>query len=166
MMTGVLAARNIARSETNDVWSVNTERSYHEGAAVTTGDRLIPTAVPSVEREFPEAAFSRAFARLDAVALGTATGLTAGVLIFLATVILLLKGGEVVGPNLSLLSQYFLGYEVTWVGAVVGFVEAGVLGFMVGHMFAIIRNFALKTYLTSIRRRVELKENPDILESV
>jgi protoporphyrinogen oxidase len=30
MMTGMMAARNIAHGETNDVWSVNTELDYHE----------------------------------------------------------------------------------------------------------------------------------------
>ena len=38
------------------------------------------------------------------------------------------KGGVVIGPHLSLLGNYLLGYEVSWEGAVLGFFEAGAVG--------------------------------------
>ena len=41
--------------------------------------------------------------------------------LFLMTAWLLLKGGPHVGQHLQLLSQYFIGYSVTWWGSIVGF---------------------------------------------
>ena len=53
MLTGVYAARNIV-GEQHDVWSVNTERVYHEagqGAQEGTGHRLVPSRVtPQAQR--------------------------------------------------------------------------------------------------------------------
>ena len=48
MMTGVLAARNIIDGSRRDVWSINTEKSYHEEAVESERlavDRLTPTPV-------------------------------------------------------------------------------------------------------------------------
>ncbi|MGH7230652.1 MAG: hypothetical protein ACREJU_04750, partial [Nitrospiraceae bacterium] len=47
MLTGIYAARNLA-GERLDVWSVNTEKEYHEEGRVArsnAGDRLVPTPV-------------------------------------------------------------------------------------------------------------------------
>jgi hypothetical protein len=70
--------------------------------------------------------------RLNAVIAGLATGLLAGLAVFVATNWLVLKGGRVVGPHLALLGQYFIGYRVSFVGSLVGFVWAFVLGFVAG----------------------------------
>jgi hypothetical protein len=70
--------------------------------------------------------------RLNAVIAGLATGLLAGLAVFVATNWLVLKGGRVVGPHLALLGQYFIGYRVSFVGGLVGFVWAFVLGFVAG----------------------------------
>lgn len=59
--------------------------------------------------------------RLNVVVQGIVTGLVAGLAIFLATNWLVFKGGEVVGPHLSLLSQFLVGYRVSFVGSLVGF---------------------------------------------
>jgi hypothetical protein len=67
-------------------------------------------------------------------------GLTAGTGLFLATVWLLIRGGEVVGPNLALLSNYFPGYSVTWPGACVGFVYGLAAGAVVGWCMARLYN--------------------------
>jgi len=50
---------------------------------------------------------------LDSVALGITLGLVSGFGLFLATALLLSKEGEVIGPNLSLISYYFWGFKVT-----------------------------------------------------
>ena len=70
------------------------------------------------------------------MAFGIAVGSVAGLLVFLATVWLVVKGGDVVGPNLSLLGQYSLGYAVTVKGAFIGFGYASVWGFLSGWLFA------------------------------
>ena len=78
-----------------------------------------------------------------------AVGVVSGLVIFMASAILLLRGGPVVGPTLSLLGNYLFGFEVTWVGAVMGLLEGGVLGFAVGALAAGLRNWALKAYAKS-----------------
>jgi hypothetical protein len=68
--------------------------------------------------------------RLNAVIAGLVTGLLAGLAVFVATNWLVLKGGRVVGPHLALLGQYFIGYRVSFVGSLVGFLWAFALGFV------------------------------------
>jgi len=71
--------------------------------------------------------------RLNAKVQGVVSGILAGFAIFIATNWLILKGGDVVGPHLSLLGQFFIGYDVTFVGSLVGFVYGFVGGFVVGY---------------------------------
>src|SRR5213594_1509531 len=107
MLTGMLAVRNLTLGEQNDLWNVNTDHEYLEEVQVK--------AEVEVEKvvEAAEGALARVFLRLDRLAFGLSLGITSGLLLFLATIILVLKGGWVVGPNLQLLSQYFPGYSVT-----------------------------------------------------
>ena len=65
---------------------------------------------------------------LNARALGLVVGLLSGIVIFVATNWLVIKGGDPVGPHLALLSQYFIGYRVSFVGSLIGFAYAFVLG--------------------------------------
>jgi hypothetical protein len=81
-----------------------------------------------------------AFAHLDPLALGCACAIVFGLWAFSATAILLLRGGEVVGPNLRLLSEYFLGYRVSWAGSLIGFAYAALCGFVFGYAFGTLRN--------------------------
>ena len=68
--------------------------------------------------------------RLNALASGTVAGLLAGGGLFLATNWLLLKGGHPVGPHLSLLGQFFVGYHVSLGGSFVGLVWGFLTGFL------------------------------------
>lgn len=171
MLTAVYAARNIV-GENNDVWSVNTEMEYHEevrATASTNGDRMVPARVsPSVTPTelLPDEVIEAAFARLDPVALGAASAVVFGVAVFLATAALLLKGGPVIGPTLSLLSNFFIGFEVTWVGALIGLIEAGIAGFALGFIGALFRNWGMAAYASLLRRRAEAELNRDLLEKL
>jgi hypothetical protein len=78
---------------------------------------------------------------LSAVVQGLAVGLVAGLAVFIATNWLVLKGGEVVGPHLALLGQFFIGYSVTFVGSLVGFGYAFAGGYLVGYLVARMYNF-------------------------
>jgi hypothetical protein len=78
--------------------------------------------------------------RLNAVAQGIVLGLVLGLGIFIATLWLVIKGGPVVGPHLGLLSQFFIGYDVTLVGSLVGFAYGFFSGFIVGYFIARIYN--------------------------
>ncbi len=171
MLTAVYAAHNIF-GEAYDVWSVNTEMDYHEEderIKTVTGDRMIPTRVPEKEKE-PEVSFDevveQAFAPLDPFALGTAIGVVSGLGIFLATAFLLLKGGDIIGPTLSLLGNYFIGFQASWEGAFIGFGEAGLGGFVLGNIIARMRNWGMSAYALLIRRRAEARENKDLLDKV
>lgn len=77
--------------------------------------------------------------RMDAVAEGITTGVIVGLIVFVATNWLILKGGTVVGPNLALLSQFFLGYRVTFVGSLIGaawgFVYGGIAGYGLSRLY-------------------------------
>lgn len=77
---------------------------------------------------------------------GIAIGLLLGSSLLAATLTLVLKGGEVVGPHLGLLSVYFPGYSVTPVGSLVGFVYAFVLGYGIGRTVSVIYNRLIALY--------------------
>lgn len=79
--------------------------------------------------------------RLNATVQGVVTGIVVGLGIFVATNWLILKGGDVVGPHLSLLNQFLIGYEVTFVGSLIGFGYGFVGGFIVGYLVAIMYNW-------------------------
>jgi hypothetical protein len=105
-----------------------------------------------------------AFARLDRTALGLAVGTLCGLGVFLATIILLIKGGEVVGPNLALLGQFFYGYTVTMTGAFVGLVYGFIVGFVVGWLIALLRNSLVSAYLISLKTRANLTSSLDSID--
>lgn len=78
--------------------------------------------------------------RLNARAWGIAVGLMLGLGLFLATNILVLKGGPVVGPHLGLLGIYLPGYQVTFVGSLIGFVYMFVFGYGFGRLIGEVYN--------------------------
>ena len=82
----------------------------------------------------------KALVRMNEQAWGIAIGLLLGVGLLLATIILVAKGGELVGPHLGLLGIYFPGYSVSYVGSVVGFVYAFVVGYAIGRTIGAIYN--------------------------
>jgi hypothetical protein len=83
---------------------------------------------------------ARAVLRLNGTVLGLASGMAAGLTLFVATNWLVLKGGEPVGPHLSLLNQFFIGYSVTFAGSFVGMVYGFALGFALGWLVARVYN--------------------------
>ena len=70
--------------------------------------------------------------RVNARAWGLATGLLSALALFAATNVLVIKGGEDVGSHLGRLSNVLPGYSVTFVGSLVGFVYAFVIGYALG----------------------------------
>jgi hypothetical protein len=81
-----------------------------------------------------------AILRLSGTILGLVLGTVFALIIFVATNILVIKGGPVVGPHLSLLGQYFIGYTVTFVGSLIGSVYAFAMGFVSGVVIARVYN--------------------------
>lgn len=105
-----------------------------------------------------------AFAKLDKIALGLAVGAVAGLGVFAATVFLLIKGGTVVGPNLALLGQFFIGYTVSLRGAFVGLVYGFVFGFILGWLIGFLRNSLLLAYLLTLKTRANLASSLDSID--
>lgn len=86
--------------------------------------------------------------RFNAKVLGLILGLFLGSSIFLATNWLVLKGGpvgphgtEVVGPHLQLLSQFFIGYRVSFLGSIIGFAYGFAVGTFAGALISYIYNW-------------------------
>ncbi len=79
--------------------------------------------------------------RLNATIQGIVLGLVLGGIILVATLWLVIKGGPVVGPHLGLLGQFFIGYEVTLPGSVIGFLYGFAVGFVIGFLVAKLYNW-------------------------
>jgi protoporphyrinogen oxidase len=176
MLTGIYAARNVAGGA-YDLWAVNEEAEYHEEIAAEAtpeegadgpaperprGARLVPRR--RAPRPF-EALLREAFARYHPVALGTAVGAVAAAGLFLATAVPLLGGGDHPGPNLGLLANYLLGFEVSWRGAVLGAVEAGAGGYLFGDLLARSINRVIAWRERMLLGRLELARTLDPLSS-
>jgi protoporphyrinogen oxidase len=146
MATALCAVRNINGAD-YDTWDVNVEESYHEevsqpGAGASM-DRLVPQRVSAeVDRETIRAAF----ARYDPIALGGAVATLIGLGLALATSILLISGGDPIGPNLSLVGRFLPGYYVSWAGVAIGAIEASIIGFLYGFMLAHTVNIVIGLY--------------------
>jgi hypothetical protein len=91
-----------------------------------------------------EQLLERAVLRLNANILGIVLGIILGLGIFVATNFLILKGGEVVGPHLALLSNFFPFYRVTFVGSLIGFGYGFLSGYIAGFIIGSIYNLVVK----------------------
>jgi hypothetical protein len=81
-----------------------------------------------------------AILRLNERAWGVSTGLLLGSGLFIATNVLVIKGGPNVGQHLGLLAVYFPGYRVTVGGSLIGFVYAFVVGYALGRLIGMVYN--------------------------
>ena len=79
--------------------------------------------------------------RLNSKAVGLALGIASGLGLFIATNWLVITGGgQPVGPHLQLLSQYFIGYRISFTGSLIGFAYALALGTLSGASISWIYN--------------------------
>lgn len=85
--------------------------------------------------------------RMNARILGLVLGILLGLTVFIATTWLLIKGGpttpsgkHIVGPHLQLLSQFFIGYRVSFLGSIIGFFYGFALGTLCGSAIGWIYN--------------------------
>lgn len=82
---------------------------------------------------------SQTLARIKADALALVCALIGGVGLFAMTGWLVIKDGPQAGQHLQLLSNYFVGYSVTWPGAFVGLlygaITGGVVGWAIGRIY-------------------------------
>ena len=153
MYVGMLAVQNYFGTN-HDLWEVNEEREYLEEKKV------------EIESINFDNSFSQAFARMDKLAMATALGSVSGLLFFLSTIWIVIKGGDGMALNLELLGQYFVGYTVTLIGAVKGFGYGFIFGFLFGWLFAYLRNFLFAFYIYRMKKTTELLTLLDFIENL
>jgi protoporphyrinogen oxidase len=149
MLTAQKAVRNLVFHEGHDVWSVNTDPEYHEEVR-----RPAP----------PEEAVDGLLEAFDPVAMGASAAAVSGLVLFLATLFLVLKGGAVVGPTLALVGEYLPGYGVTAPGSLLGLAYGGALGFAGGWTYAQLRNLAPSLFTSLARRQNERRALAGLLD--
>jgi protoporphyrinogen oxidase len=96
-----------------------------------------------------EAKLLRSLVRLNTAVMAGIGGVLAAVALWLATAVLLLRGGENVGQHLSLLSIFLPGYEISWNGAMVGALWGGVVGATSGAVLYWSYSRTLRDHLAS-----------------
>ncbi len=146
MLTGMLAVRNILYSEANDLWSVNAEQTYLE--EVKVAEQVKPEEVIEVVQE----SWQRVFPKLYPTALGLSVGIVSGLLLFLATMIIVITDGS---SSLQLLDQFFPGYALSLWGGFLGLLYGFGVGFVAGWLFAFLRNAATAFYVVTTYRSAQ-----------
>lgn len=152
MLTAMLAVENILGAD-HDLWKVNEGQDYHE-------ERSKESERWSGVKE----ALASLMLRMDQFAFATAVGSLFGLLTFVMTMGLLMKGDEGGGLPLQLLEQYFFGYSMTVQGAFIGMAYSFFWGFLSGWLFAYLRNFLFAFYIYLIKRKEELLTFRDFLD--
>jgi protoporphyrinogen oxidase len=150
MLTGMYAVRNMLDGEQHDLWAVNAEQTYLE--EIQTKEKIKPEDVVDVV----QGKLGEVFPKLYPTAFGLSVGIVSGVLLFLATILILLQqSGTVANSNLSLLNQFFPGYSVTIPGSLLGLLYGFISGFVAGWLFAFLRNTATAFYVASNYRSAQ-----------
>jgi protoporphyrinogen oxidase len=175
MLTAMLAVQNIL-GKNHDLWAVNTDQEYHEEISqqdekVSDEISLLAATQPRVpsrsrvaEHAISDNVLIKAFSRVDKLACATSVGSICSLTIFLATLGLIVKGGDVVGQNLQLLSQYFIGYTVTVKGAFIGMGYGFLWGFIWGWLFAYLHNVFIGFYIYVTKKKSEALSLRDFLD--
>lgn len=86
------------------------------------------------------ALIEHSIARLRIGISAVVTAMVAGLVLFAATLWLVIKGGPNVGQHLGLLRAYYPGYSVTWTGSLLGLLYGGLTGFALGGCVAWLYN--------------------------
>ena len=87
-----------------------------------------------------EEQIEKAVILLNSKLLGIVLGFLSGVGLFLITNFLVIKGGPHVGAHLNLLSNFFPGYRVTFLGSIIGFFYGFIAGFLIGVVLGAVYN--------------------------
>lgn len=121
---------------------------------------------PTLDESLPKE-LALAFAPLHKRAFGTALGVASGVVVFLLTVVFLLRNADPAGTfGLELLRQFFYGYSVSWTGALIGFLWGFGVGFVAGWFVAFCRNLVIAASIFITRTRAELQATRDFLDHI
>jgi hypothetical protein len=117
------------------------------------------------EEERLRPTLEQAFSRVHKAAFGVAVGV-AGALVMGALTLLVLVAPSARGFPLDLLSQYFAGYRVSWVGLVIGMAWGFAVSFVAGWFLAFSRNLSVAITAFSIRTRAEMEQTRNFLDHI
>lgn len=178
MLTAMLAVKNILGAN-YDLWQVNTEQEYHEEvqdgnrkeidefALLSSTQPRVPARSPAPARHYlSDEALIRMFTRIDKLAFATAIGSVCGLAIFLPTIWLIIMADKILDPSLKFLGQYFIGYTVSVKGAFIGMAYSFLWGFILGWLFAYLRNFFLGLFVYRARKKAESLSLKDLLDYI
>lgn len=101
--------------------------------------RVIGPRRPLSKRRTPS---GRDHVRLNGRALGLTLGVAVGITLIAITNVIALRGGP--APLLGYLHIYFPGYRVDFLGSLIGFGYVLALGFVLGHLIALVYNRAVE----------------------
>lgn len=125
---------------------------------------LLPGEPAEVEPELPRSTMML-FAPVDKRAFGVAIGTACALgVIALTAAELILTPNPSIRPEL--LSQFFAGYTVSWVGTAIGGAWGFFVGFCGGWFTAFMRNLVLAVSLFLLRSRAELDDSRDFLDHI
>ena len=178
MLTSILAVRNILGAK-YELWNVNADQDYHEEikdrelvsselSQISYTQPLVPSvfAVPRSENNVVEKAIIRVFSRLDKFAFASAVGIASFIFIFFTTLFLDFKGSPEVVNSMLLLNNYFIGYDISIKGALIGGGYSIFWGFIFGWLFAYIRNLSLGFIIYNEKRKLENQSLKDLLDYI
>ena len=106
--------------------------------------------------------FHAIFAKIDKTAFAVASGLIFFLGMFAITALLIIKGATPdipIGPNLQVLNDYLPGYSLSWFGNIIGSIYVGIIGAMIGFLFAGLWNLVHNLYLAIIINRLHLLDD-------
>ena len=159
MLTGMLAVRNMLYEETNNLWIVNAEEEYHE--EIQIDDELVEDVL-----DIAEEAMTHNFPKLDPIAFGLSIGAVIGLSLFAVTFLLTITNADISETRLWLLSEFFIGYQVTFGGSFIGMLYGFVSGFIMGWGIAFLRNTVTLIYLAFTFRSAQRSVLSTLLEHI
>lgn len=169
MFTAMLAAENVLGAD-HDLWAVNDEPEYHEeqtkesyGALASTQPRVPDTLT---DTSFADEILTKSLARIDKVALAAAMGIVAAALLMVMTIWSVMADEGAGKQMLEPLAQYFYGFSVSYLGAVLGSLHAFVWAFVFGWLLAYCRNLLVGVYVSIVARRANSETMKRVLDYI
>jgi len=174
MLTSMLAVKNILGSN-YDLWQINVDENYHEEITETEASQSQLSLTESTQPLVPSTIINnnkldeiiiRAFAPFDKFSLALSVGITASILMFCATLWLILIEPSMKGPTLVLLKQYFIGYSISFEGAFIGAIYCFFWGFIFGWLFGYLRNMVMGLYIFRVKKISESNNLKEFLDYI
>lgn len=97
-----------------------------------------------LERDQSMALAGRKHVRINGGSWGRTIGILLGLVLFVTTNVLVMRGGDDVGALLGTLGVYFPGYDVSFVGSLIGAAYLFVLGYLGGRIVGAVYNVTVE----------------------